>query len=230
MTANKILAAPAEAVYIVEKSKFIAYVFPVSTEAEANACIASIRKKHRDATHNVPIYLLGEDYAVQRYSDDGEPSGTAGIPVLEMLKKEGVTDICVVVTRYFGGIKLGTGGLVRAYTHAVQQALALADMRMRRADARYAVTLSYPAHAVLARDLEQHEGVHVVDIAYTESVCLDALVVAENREAFEKLITEKTAGEAELRFQGVYEVLLNDAGAIVGVGLRLPDTMESSRW
>ena len=99
-----------------KKSKFIGYVKPVKTQEEATEFINSIKSKHWDATHNVYAYVLRENN-IQRYSDDGEPSGTAGVPVLDVLLKEGLVDVCVVATRYFGGTLLGAGGLVRAYSH-----------------------------------------------------------------------------------------------------------------
>ena len=102
--------------YIVEKSTFIGYAKPIKTEEEAIEFVNEIKKKHKDATHNVWAYTVGENMNIQRYSDDGEPQGTAGIPTLEVIKKEDLRDVVVVVTRYFGGVKLGAGGLVRAYT------------------------------------------------------------------------------------------------------------------
>lgn len=102
--------------YIVEKSTFIGYAKPIKTEEEAIEFINEIKKKHKDATHNVWAYTVGKTMNIQRYSDDGEPQGTAGIPTLEVIKKEDLRDVVVVVTRYFGGVKLGAGGLVRAYT------------------------------------------------------------------------------------------------------------------
>src|SRR5690606_30234976 len=100
--------------------RFIGYAMPVETEDEAVKFIEEIKTKHRDATHNVYAYVLGEDNNIQRYSDDGEPSGTAGIPALEVIKKEDLRNVAVVVTRYFGGKKLGTGGLIRAYTRGAK--------------------------------------------------------------------------------------------------------------
>lgn len=101
---------------IIEKSTFIGYAKPIKTEEEAVEFINEIKKKHKDATHNVWAYTVGKSMNIQRYSDDGEPQGTAGIPTLEVIKKEDLRDVVVVVTRYFGGVKLGAGGLVRAYT------------------------------------------------------------------------------------------------------------------
>ena len=101
---------------IIEKSTFIGYAKPIKTEEEAVEFINEIKKKHKDATHNVWAYTVGKTMNIQRYSDDGEPQGTAGIPTLEVIKKEDLRDVVVVVTRYFGGVKLGAGGLVRAYT------------------------------------------------------------------------------------------------------------------
>ncbi len=108
--------------FIVKKSRFIGYVRPVKTQQEALDFISEIKTKHWDATHNVYAYVLREG-GVRRFSDDGEPQGTAGIPSLDVLLKEEVTDCCVVVTRYFGGIMLGAGGLVRAYSHGAKIAL-----------------------------------------------------------------------------------------------------------
>ncbi|MBB6215958.1 putative YigZ family protein [Anaerosolibacter carboniphilus] len=112
-----------EVEHIIEKSRFIGYVKPIQDEEEAIAFIEMIRAQHKNATHNVPVYIFGENDEIQRYSEDGEPSGTAGTPILDMLKKEEIKNTVIVVTRYFGGIKLGTGGLVRAYTSTAKQAL-----------------------------------------------------------------------------------------------------------
>lgn len=108
--------------FIEKKSRFIGYVKPVKTQQEATAFISSIKSKHWDATHNVSAYVLRENN-IQRSSDDGEPSGTAGVPVLDVLLKENLVDVCVVVTRYFGGTLLGAGGLIRAYSHASKLAV-----------------------------------------------------------------------------------------------------------
>ena len=119
-------AREAEAELVVEKSRFIAHAAPVESQEQAEAYISHIRELYGDATHNVPVYVLGQDQSIMWSSEDGEPQGTAGAPVLKMLLQEGISDICIVTTRYFGGIKLGTGGLVRAYTQVAKEALSKA--------------------------------------------------------------------------------------------------------
>ena len=122
MTEYKTVEKAADDFFIEKKSKFIGYVKPVTTQDEAVSFINEIKAKHWDATHNVYAYVLRENNT-QRYSDDGEPGGTAGVPVLDVIIKSGVTDVCVVATRYFGGTLLGAGGLVRAYSHTSKIAL-----------------------------------------------------------------------------------------------------------
>ena len=113
----------AKAEYSIQKSRFIAHIFPVETYDEAKAYISSVKLKYKDATHNVPVLVIGNKQEMQWSSEDGEPQGTAGAPVLRMIVDSGLTNLVIVVTRYFGGIKLGTGGLMRAYTAAVRLAL-----------------------------------------------------------------------------------------------------------
>ena len=122
MTEYYIPAGPGEAEFVEKRSRFIGHALPVTTEEEALAFIAEMKSKYWDASHNVYAYIVREG-GIMRYSDDGEPQGTAGIPCLDVLLKEGVTDLCVVATRYFGGILLGGGGLVRAYSHTAKIAL-----------------------------------------------------------------------------------------------------------
>lgn len=117
------VAGSATAEEIIEKSRFIANIASVSSKEEAEAFISAIKGQYRDATHNVPAYIIGDKMQIQWGSDDGEPGGTAGTPIVQMLQKEGITNVVCVVTRYFGGIKLGTGGLVRAYTGCAKLAL-----------------------------------------------------------------------------------------------------------
>ena len=113
---------------IINKSRFIGYASPVASEAEALAFLQEIRTRHRDASHNCYAYTVGKNMGIMRYSDDGEPSGTAGLPMMEVIKKENVRNCCCVVTRYFGGVLLGAGGLLRAYTQGASAALKAAGI------------------------------------------------------------------------------------------------------
>ena len=122
MTEYKTIKSASSDEFVVKKSRFIGYVRPVKTQEEALAFINEIKSKHWDATHNVSAYIL-RNGGIKRYSDDGEPQGTAGVPCLDVLEKENLVDTCVVVTRYFGGILLGGGGLVRAYSHSAKIAV-----------------------------------------------------------------------------------------------------------
>jgi len=128
MILYKTIRKEASAEQIIEKSRFIAYVKPVETKEEATAFITEIRAMHRDATHNVPAMVIGDKFQIQWASDDGEPQGTSGAPMVQMLVKEGLTNLVVVVTRYFGGIKLGSGGLVRAYTSSAKMGVLAAQI------------------------------------------------------------------------------------------------------
>jgi len=155
---------------IINKSRFIGHVKPVTSEEEAQAFVEEIKKKHRTATHNVPVYLLGADHSIQKYSDDGEPSGTAGVPILNMLKNEGITDLAIVITRYFGGVKLGTGGLVRAYTQSAKEVLEVAKIIEMVNYELVQVDLEYNQHGKMQHFLEINEEFLLKDIFYTEKV------------------------------------------------------------
>ena len=130
--------------FIVNKSRFIGYAAPCSTEEEALAFLQSIRTKHKDASHNCYAYAIGRNMGIMRYSDDGEPGGTAGLPMMEVIKAQGVTDCCVVVTRYFGGILLGAGGLVRAYTQGCAIGLKAAQVVVMEPSCQYLCEVAYP--------------------------------------------------------------------------------------
>ena len=134
-----------EAEIVINKSRFIATVKRTKTEEEALDFIREIKQKHHTATHNCSAYLIGEHDQIQKANDDGEPSGTAGFPMLEVLKKQGLQDTTVVVTRYFGGIKLGGGGLIRAYGRSTSEGVAAAGTVMRVLHSRMAVSIDYTA-------------------------------------------------------------------------------------
>lgn len=130
--------------FIVNKSRFIGHAAPCDTEEAALAFLRSIREKYRDASHNCYAYVIGENAGIMRYSDDGEPGGTAGLPMMEVLKQRGVVNCCVVVTRYFGGILLGAGGLVRAYTKGCAIALDAAEVSVMEMSRRCLIDVPYP--------------------------------------------------------------------------------------
>lgn len=180
---------------MIEKSTFIGYAKPISSEEEALAFIQEIKKKHRDATHNVPAYVLGEHNDIQRCNDDGEPSGTAGVPVLEVLKKEDVRDVAVVVTRYFGGIKLGTGGLVRAYTKGAKIALEAAGIITKVLYQVVIVSVDYTMLGTLQNQLRMKQY-DTKDIVYDAMVHLHVWVEQDDVAAFKALIVEWTNARA----------------------------------
>ena len=150
------------------KSRFIGYIKPVQEENQAVEFIEKIRKKHWDATHNVYAYIL-DGGRVKRYSDDGEPKGTAGIPVLDVLEKEGLTDCVVVVTRYFGGILLGAGGLVRAYSHGARIAVDAGGRLRMRLRSVMSVKCDYSFYGRLQLFIPQMDGI-IEDTEFTENI------------------------------------------------------------
>ncbi|MGN1097769.1 MAG: YigZ family protein, partial [Clostridia bacterium] len=177
---------------IEKKSRFIGYCCPVKTEDEALEFINAIKAKHREATHNVYAYIVRENN-IMRYSDDGEPGGTAGMPTLEVLRKEGLTDVAVVVTRYFGGVLLGAGGLVRAYGKSARLGVDAA-VRIEKLMCRiYSVKTDYSMYGKLQYAVL--EGGYILkDTLFTDVVELIVCVKLENCAAFEKMIVEERAG------------------------------------
>lgn len=169
--------------YIVEKSTFIGYAKPIKTEEEAIAFVNEIKKKHKDATHNVWAYTVGENMNIQRYSDDGEPQGTAGIPTLEVIKKEDLRDVAVVVTRYFGGTKLGAGGLVRAYTKGAKLGLEAGKIIYKVMYQEVKVKIDYTQLGKVQNEL-MNLGYFIKDTVYEDNV---EIVVYSRLEDVEKL-------------------------------------------
>lgn len=178
--------------YIVKRSRFIGYAKPVTTVEEANAFIAEIKSKHWDATHNVYAYILREG-GVKRYSDDGEPQGTAGVPVLDVLEKEGLVDVCVVVTRYFGGILLGGGGLVRAYSHSAKIGIDSAKKITMALCHNLAIQCDYTLYGRLEAFLAS-EGAVILDTQFTDTVEVTFRIKSENTDSFKAKLTELTNG------------------------------------
>ncbi len=196
----------------IQKSRFIGYATPVDTEDEAIAFIERIKKKHYNATHNVPVYLLGDNMSIQRYSDDGEPSGTAGVPILEMLKREGITNLCIVVTRYFGGIKLGTGGLVRAYTEAAQSVIEQAKIVNKAVYRKMALILSYHLHGKVQNALLLMDDVVLEETNFSDQVEIIMYVVEGEQENLSNKLVDLTSGNIEINIlDSSYLTLFNGA-------------------
>lgn len=193
---------PAEASFIEKKSEFIGYIAPVKTNEEAIEFIGKIKSMHRKARHNVYAYILRHDN-ISRYSDDGEPQGTAGTPVLEVLQKRGLTDVCVVVTRYFGGILLGGGGLVRAYSHAASIACDAAKIMDMRQCHRLKINADYGMYGKISYILPNFDVI-TVNSDFGSSVTLEILVQNELLPSLTKELTEITNGAAEITDDGEF--------------------------
>ena len=174
----KTIARRCEARFIEKKSEFIGYLCPVQTEEQAVAFIEEIRAMHRKATHNCYAYILRENNAA-RHSDDGEPGGTAGVPIYEVLRKEGLTDVCCVVTRYFGGVLLGAGGLVRAYTKGAKDAVDAAQIKCMAEAVKLAVTVDYGLYGRLAQVSADFDA-RVEDERFADNVRIVLHIRAEN--------------------------------------------------
>lgn len=192
-------AGAGEAEFVEKRSSFLGHVRYVETEDEAKAFVTEMKKKFYDARHNCWCYII-KDGAV-RYSDDGEPQGTAGIPMLEVLKREGVTNVVCVVTRYFGGVLLGTGGLLRAYTKSAKDALDAAGICVVRRWVKAEIACSYAMLERLKTECTAIGGV-VADIEYSADVCLKLLLPEDKADAFSQRTADVTAGASELEITG----------------------------
>jgi len=182
----------AEDEYTVNKSRFIGYVFPVTTKEEANEKIAEVRAMHPQARHNVYAYCVRQpEYS--RYSDDGEPQGTAGMPVLDVIKKQGVTDCLIVVTRYFGGVLLGTGGLVRAYSTTAKMALEKAKIVKMGQCICFSVTCDYSLYGKLSAFIPENGGV-IESTDFGGEIGIGYCVPESAADRFSAKLTEATNG------------------------------------
>ncbi|MFD2922561.1 YigZ family protein [Halobacillus naozhouensis] len=179
----------------IQKSRFIGHVKRCETEEEAQTFIENMKKQYKDATHNCSAYMIGEHDLIQKANDDGEPSGTAGVPILEVLKKMGLKDTVVVVTRYFGGTKLGAGGLIRAYSSATSEAIKSTGVVKRELMQTMKVSIDYTQLGKVENEI-RNSSYHLDDIQYLEKVELDVKVETNQIEAFETWITNLTSGQA----------------------------------
>ncbi|MDD4493369.1 MAG: YigZ family protein [Eubacteriales bacterium] len=191
------VSKPACVEFTERKSRFITSVAPIVQENEALDFLEEIRAKYRDARHNVYAYRIVDDNIVQRYSDDGEPAGTAGLPVIEVINRIDLINIALVVTRYFGGILLGAPGLIRAYGKGASLGIESAVVITKRLCNINKISLEYPLLGKVRNTLEEH-GYSVRDIDYAEDVKLVVPVPTDEDEAFEKLINNATGAKAAI--------------------------------
>lgn len=182
---------------IIEKSTFIGYAKPIKIEEEAIEFINEIKKKHKDATHNVWAYTVGKNMNIQRYSDDGEPHGTAGIPTLEVIKKENLRDVVVVVTRYFGGIKLGAGGLVRAYTKGAKVGIEAAKIIEKVMYQEVRIKIDYNQLGKVQNEI-MNMGYFIKETVYEENVEVIVYSRLEEVEALTSRMTDITSATAQI--------------------------------
>ncbi len=210
MTSYKTIKQAAKDEFIVNKSRFIGYACPCETEEEALAFLKRIREKHRDATHNCYAYVIGANAGIMRYSDDGEPGGTAGLPMMEVLKNRGVVNCCVVVTRYFGGVLLGAGGLVRAYTQGAVCAINACGVGVMHPTARYLMDVPYP---MLSRVEYFFRSAPVVieDKDFSDVITFTFLVRVTDEPALLDGLTQLSEGRlAPMRFEEIYSAWRED--------------------
>lgn len=192
----KTIARRCEARFIEKKSEFIGYLCPVQTEEQAVAFIEEIRAMHRKATHNCYAYILRENNTA-RHSDDGEPGGTAGVPIYEVLRREGLTDVCCVVTRYFGGILLGAGGLVRAYTKGAKDAVDAAQIKCMAAAVKLLVTVDYGLYGRLAQIFAEHDA-RVADEKFADNVQITLHIREESAKALTDKLVDSCNGNIKV--------------------------------
>ena len=205
----KIVYEGGEGEIVEKKSRFIATVRPVETEEEAVAFINEMKKKYWDARHNCSAFVIGSRQELTRCSDDGEPAGTAGRPMLDVLLREGIHNTAVVVTRYFGGVLLGTGGLVLAYQKATQEGLAGSVIIEKRLGIELLIHTDYTGIGKL-QYLFAQQGINVIDTEYGADVIVKAMIPIEEKETVEKAITEQTNGQAVLEWKDETYYALRD--------------------
>lgn len=196
MKEYKTVEFESNAEFIEKRSRFIGYVKPVQNQDEAVAFINQIKSKHWDATHNVSAYVL-KDNNIQRSSDDGEPSGTAGVPVLDVLLKEGLVDVCVVVTRYFGGTLLGAGGLIRAYSHASKIAVDAGNIITMAPCKVLSVSVDYNFYDrlnILLNDV----GANIENSEFSDNVTITFSLKSDKTDALNAKLTELSNGKYSL--------------------------------
>jgi len=185
----------------INKSRFIAYIDRVETEKEAISFVEQIKKKHWNATHNCSGYVVGEQDQYQKADDDGEPSGTAGKPILELIKKSGLKDTVIVVTRYFGGIKLGAGGLIRAYGKSASVGIQEVGIVERQGHTSIRIQIDYSLLGMLENQLRMQQYI-ITDKQFTDKITLIVLEKLGQEEILKQKVMDWTAGQVELDHVG----------------------------
>ena len=200
MTTYRVPFENGESAFTEKRSRFISHIWRVETEAEARERIEEMKKRYYDARHNCWCYLLQEG-GVVRYSDDGEPQGTAGQPMLNVFQRESVTNVCCVVTRYFGGVLLGAGGLTRAYTKGAKDALAAVGISTMSLWTLWDVPCTYPLFERVKLEIAAASGI-LDDMDYGADVTLTVSLPSERRETLQGRLTELSAGRLRLELSG----------------------------
>jgi len=201
----KTIQGSGEAIYEINKSRFLAFVQNVTSEEEAQAFILKIKKRHWEARHCCSAYVLGERGHLQKADDDGEPSGTAGKPILEVLKKQELSDIVIVIVRYFGGIKLGAGGLIRAYGKAATLGIAGSQLVTKTLFLRLALTIEYALLGTLENHLHQQD-IRIADKKYSDKVTLTLLLPGTAAASQQKELVNLTAAQCRIEKLGLVYV------------------------
>ncbi len=199
----KTIAKKAQASFVEKKSEFIGNIAPCTTESEAISFIEEIRKQHRKATHNCYAYILRENN-IGRHSDDGEPSGTAGAPMFEVLKKEGLTDVCCVVTRYFGGVLLGAGGLVRAYSNGVAAAVGASRIKEMKSAAKLIIEVEYSLYGKLGAIFSEFDA-RIEKEEFAAGVEIILFVEEEKAESLKEKVVDACFGRVVIKELGRIE-------------------------
>ena len=190
--------------FIINKSRFIGHGKPVESEDEALAFLSEMRETYKDASHNCYAYIVGPNMGVMRYSDDGEPGGTAGMPIIEVMKNRGVTNACVVVTRYFGGVLLGAGGLVRAYTQGAVSAINACGVGVMHPTARYMMDVPYPLLSRVEYFFKS-APVAIESKDFSDVITFTFLVKVQDEAALIDSLTQLSEGRLEpMRFDEIY--------------------------
>ncbi len=214
MVEHKIVYNGGSGEIVEKKSRFIANVFPVESEEEAFGIIEETKKKYWDARHNCHAFVIGERGEITRCSDDGEPSGTAGRPILEVITGAGIHNVLVIVTRYFGGTLLGTGGLVRAYSQAAQAGLAESQVVTKQVGRKLTIDTDYNGIGKLQYIAAQLE-LAVLDTVYSDKVQMVVLAPEDKVHALEKKVTEASSGQASIDISDELYFAEIDAEAVV---------------